>query len=105
MSFCSSSPVRVPIRHLYPSSGQVVAGEHNVGELENVQADMPMLQPKMKKRHLNMIAVGGSIGTGLFVGSGSALHNGGPAGVIISYIIIGAMLVNVTQVGFFFLDK
>lgn len=79
------------------TGGQVVAGEHNVGELENVQADMPMLQPKMKKRHLNMIAVGGSIGTGLFVGSGSALHNGGPAGVIISYIIIGAMLVNVTQ--------
>ncbi|KAF9033739.1 APC amino acid permease [Hymenopellis radicata] len=58
---------------------------------------MPVLQPKMKSRHLNMIAVGGSIGTGLFVGSGSALHNGGPAGVLIAWILTGAMLINVTQ--------
>ena len=30
----------------------------------------PMLQQQMKNRHLQMIAVGGSIGTGLFIGSG-----------------------------------
>jgi amino acid transporter len=29
-----------------------------------------MLQQQMKNRHLQMIAVGGSIGTGLFIGSG-----------------------------------
>ena len=32
------------------------------------------------------------IGTGLFVGSGSALANGGPASLIIAYGLIGAML-------------
>lgn len=41
--------------------------------------------------------MGGSIGTGLFVGSGSALASGGPAGVLIAWIIIGVMLINVTQ--------
>ena len=41
---------------------------------------------------------GGSIGTGLFVGSGSALSRGGPAGVLIAWILIGIMLINVTQV-------
>ena len=41
---------------------------------------------------------GGSIGTGLFVGSGSALHNGGPAGIIIAWLLMGIMLINVTQV-------
>lgn len=39
-----------------------------------------------------MIAIGGSIGTGLFVGSGSSLHTGGPAGLIIAYILIGTMI-------------
>ncbi|BEJ16208.1 hypothetical protein CspHIS471_0508130 [Cutaneotrichosporon sp. HIS471] len=64
---------------------------------ELVAHDNPLLQQKMKPRHLQMIAVGGSIGTGLFVGSGSALVKGGPAGILIAWIIIGVMLINVTQ--------
>ncbi|KXG47649.1 Amino acid permease [Penicillium griseofulvum] len=50
------------------------------------------LQRRLKGRHLQMIAIGGSIGTGLFVGSGSVLAVGGPASVLIAYILIGAML-------------
>lgn len=34
------------------------------------------LDRKLKSRHLTMIAIGGSIGSGFFVGSGSALSNG-----------------------------
>ncbi|GAA5866545.1 hypothetical protein JCM8547_005451 [Rhodosporidiobolus lusitaniae] len=59
--------------------------------------DNPMLQQTMKPRHLQMIAVGGSIGTGLFIGSGQALRNGGPLGILIAWLIIGVMLINVTQ--------
>ncbi|KIX03453.1 uncharacterized protein Z518_07005 [Rhinocladiella mackenziei CBS 650.93] len=59
-------------------------------------ADQPPAEPalamKLKERHLQMIAIGGSIGTGLFVGSGSALANGGPASLIIAYGLIGIML-------------
>ena len=40
------------------SSGQVIAGAHNVEDLAHLQADAPMLQQKMKPRHLQMIAVG-----------------------------------------------
>ncbi|KAJ2917582.1 hypothetical protein MD484_g2837, partial [Candolleomyces efflorescens] len=79
------------------TGGQVVTGSQNVADLEKVLADTPMLQQKMKPRHLTMIAVGGSIGTGLFVGSGGALRQGGPAGVLIAWILIGVMLINVTQ--------
>jgi amino acid transporter len=52
-----------------------------------------LLQQKMKPRHLQMIAVGGSIGTGLFVGSGNALARGGPAGLLVAWIIIGMYLI------------
>lgn len=46
----------------------------------------------LKSRHLQMIAIGGAIGTGLFVGSGTKLWTGGPAGVLIGYGIIGTMI-------------
>ncbi|EAS27306.3 amino acid permease [Coccidioides immitis RS] len=53
------------------------------------------LNRTLKGRHLHMIAIGGSIGAGLFVGSGSALHDGGPATLIIDFMIIGVMMFNV----------
>ena len=53
------------------------------------------LNQTMKGRHLHMIAIGGSIGAGLFVGTGSALRRGGPASLLIDYAIIGVMMFNV----------
>ncbi|KAL2687755.1 Amino-acid permease inda1 [[Neocosmospora] mangrovei] len=53
------------------------------------------LDRRMKPRHLQMIAIGGSIGAGFFVGSGKALYNGGPASLTIDFLIIGVMIFNV----------
>ncbi|ETA73698.1 lysine-specific permease [Ligilactobacillus equi DPC 6820] len=39
-----------------------------------------------------MIALGGSIGTGLFVASGSAISQAGPGGALVAYIGIGLMV-------------
>lgn len=46
----------------------------------------------LKTRHLSMIALGGSIGTGLFVASGSAIATAGPGGAIAAYVGIGLMV-------------
>ncbi|KAI2611453.1 amino-acid permease inda1 [Hypoxylon fragiforme] len=53
------------------------------------------LDRSMKPRHLHMIAIGGSIGAGFFVGSGGALATGGPATLLIDFSIIGIMMFNV----------
>jgi amino acid transporter len=39
-----------------------------------------------------MIAIAGTIGTGLFLGSGAALVNGGPVGFFLGYSIIGCLV-------------
>ncbi|RYG93565.1 amino acid permease [archaeon] len=51
----------------------------------------------MKPRHLQMIAVGGSIGTGLFVGSGKALATGGPGALLICFMLVGVMILCTMQ--------
>lgn len=50
------------------------------------------LKRTLNARHLNMIAIGGSIGTGLFVALGGSLAHAGPGGALLAYIIIGIMV-------------
>lgn len=50
------------------------------------------LRRELKSRHLAMIAIGGSIGTGLFVASGATVAEAGPGGALLSYAIIGLMV-------------
>lgn len=50
--------------------------------------DGPGLSRGLKSRHIQMIAIGGAIGTGLFLGSGTAIHESGPS-IILGYAITG----------------
>ena len=44
---------------------------------------------RLKSRHIQFIALGGTIGTGLFLGIGSALTTAGPLGILLGYTITG----------------
>lgn len=50
------------------------------------------LERKMEARHIQMISLGGVIGTGLFLSSGYTINQAGPVGTIIAYAV-GAVLV------------
>ena len=62
---------------------------------DNIEKCQNGFHKTLQNRHLQMIAIGGAIGTGLFVGSGSALAAGGPGALVLDFIIIGFMLFNV----------
>lgn len=49
------------------------------------------LQRRLKNRHIQLIALGGTIGTGLFLGSAGIIELAGP-GVILGYAIGGAII-------------
>ena len=47
------------------------------------------LQRGLSARQVQMIAIGGTIGTGLFLGTGRSLAEGGPASMLICYTVVG----------------
>jgi len=49
------------------------------------------LRRSLSNRHLQLIAIGGAIGTGLFMGSGKTISLAGPS-ILLVYLIIGGML-------------
>ena len=49
------------------------------------------LQRNLTNRHIQLIAIGGAIGTGLFMGSGKTISLAGPS-IVFVYAIIGIML-------------
>ncbi|ANE46962.1 gamma-aminobutyrate permease [Paenibacillus swuensis] len=50
------------------------------------------LRRGLKARHMMMISLGGSIGTGLFLASGGAISTAGPGGALLAYLLIGIMV-------------
>lgn len=50
------------------------------------------LRRSLSARQVQMIAIGGTIGTGLFLGTGKSLATGGPASLLIAYLIVGGIV-------------
>ncbi|KAL2436791.1 putative amino-acid permease P7G5.06 [Exophiala dermatitidis] len=67
----------------------------------DIEAAPPMPSNDLKRalqgRHMQMLAIGGSIGAGFFVGSGGALTLGGPASLLLGFGITGLMVLGTIQ--------
>lgn len=50
------------------------------------------LKRGLNRRHLQMIAIGGSIGTGLFLAMGGTIRSAGPGGAMVGYAIMGIIV-------------
>lgn len=63
---------------------------------EPIGTEQDGLRTGLKRRHMTMIAIGGAIGAGLFVGSGSVIKTAGPAAVL-SYAAAGLLVLCVLR--------
>ena len=61
-------------------------------KLNENKATVNKVKRGLKGRQLNMIAIGGTIGTGLFLASGYNIQKAGAGGGPIAYLIIGILV-------------
>ena len=86
MSRTSASP---------PTAGSEVSAVPAGSDVSAVKADSALTHG-LKQRHLSMIALGGVIGAGLFVGSGAGIASAGPS-IVIAYAISGLLVMFVMR--------
>ncbi|KAF2272166.1 uncharacterized protein EI97DRAFT_437159 [Westerdykella ornata] len=53
------------------------------------------LHRKLGSRHLQFVAIGGTIGTGIFIASGTSVATAGPVGALLAYVFIGTLVYSV----------
>ncbi|KAI5966120.1 hypothetical protein CANMA_003366 [Candida margitis] len=91
--------------NLVISTSRIVDADEKTGQIvEEIssttggQSEGPKtLERGLKSRHAQLIAIGGAIGTGLFVGSGAVLVTCGPASLFLSYVIMSSVVYFVMQ--------
>lgn len=98
----AAAHLAAPVAHHQDFLPDNLPGDEEVGVLRHDKSggggtEGGALHRDLQGRHMQMIAIGGAIGAGLFVGSGGALHAGGPAALIICYMIVGVMLLFTCQ--------
>lgn len=69
-------------------NGKEMVGESYAGD-HGAETELKRI---LGTRHLTMIALGSSIGMGLWLGSGKSLNSGGPAAIFIGYLLSGSMI-------------
>ncbi|OWB73573.1 hypothetical protein B5S31_g3322 [[Candida] boidinii] len=89
LKFRKGVPEEFAVNEISEGSIREEAGSSNgSSEIKSEEFEEHTTQRGLSSRHIQLIALGGGIGTGLFVGSGAALAKCGPAPLLISYLVI-----------------
>lgn len=75
----------------YDRKGSYVEASNIFGDVETAE-QYGYVNRGLKSRHVQFIALGGAIGTGLFLGIGQALYSYGPLSILLGYTITGMFI-------------
>ncbi|QRV75531.1 amino acid permease [Ceratobasidium sp. AG-Ba] len=92
MSQATSEKSKAGTSKSFEADLEINTGVHESDKASDKGLPQDGVQRRLKARHLAMLALGGTIGTGLFVGSGGALAKGGPVGALLGYFIMGVVV-------------
>lgn len=90
--------VKSPIEEqILDSNSDLEANSININDDEDYKGfdgktEGTRLKRDLKARHTSMIALGGSLGTGLLIGTGTSLATAGPVSMLISYSFVGVLV-------------
>ncbi|KAH3683853.1 hypothetical protein WICPIJ_005170 [Wickerhamomyces pijperi] len=70
---------------------------HNHNSQQQQEQRTTKVKRTLKPRHISMIALGGTIGSGLFVATSTPLSIAGPVNSLIAYIFMGTLVYSVAQ--------
>ena len=96
-----------PMDHNHDAARVVEEKGIRIGEAADMYGDLGSAEEYgyvsrgLKSRHIQFIALGGTIGTGLFLGIGRAFTNAGPLSILLGYTFTGIAIygmVNLTQI-------
>ncbi|KAF2001326.1 histidine permease [Amniculicola lignicola CBS 123094] len=73
-----------------PEKKSVTSSSDDV-EKQPLQASQE-LHRKLKSRHLQFVAIGGTVGTGVFIASGGSIATAGPVGALLAYCFVGTLV-------------
>lgn len=78
-------------------SSDVLDHEVSLEEVDQENKGKTNVERSLKSRHMSMIALGGTIGTGLFISTSVPLNEAGPVNSLIAYIFIASVVYSVAQ--------
>ncbi|PYH96908.1 hypothetical protein BO71DRAFT_153804 [Aspergillus ellipticus CBS 707.79] len=90
MPAMSSSPSRT-------GSSTAKFRHHEAHEIPAISSGSQHLHRRLRGKEVQLFAVGGAIGTSLFVQMGAVLPKGGPAGLLVGFLAYGTIILAVNQ--------